>query len=178
MGEDKKTTLEPDLAENNENQGGNSGNGQLAVRATAGVMGTAIIAFLLWFGMVYIAGVFDKNEAKSAAERSVGTWDGTLQESPLTLSIDSAATDTIFARMTAKFGRKTEQHQLIGKVTIVDDKKVFTLDDLTARETEGENLNGTYCLRYGEDKEHFVGTYTSYADSTVTDITFAKQKSK
>ena len=178
MGQDKKTTLKPDLAENNVTPGGDSGKWQLAVKATAGIMGVSIIAFLLWFGMVYLAGVFDMNEAKSAAGRVVGTWDGTFQDCPATLSIDSAATDTLFARMTVQFARKTERHQLLGKVTIVDDKKVFTLDDLTARETEGENLNGTYRLMYGDNKETFVGTYTSYADGTVTDITFVKQDPK
>ena len=178
MGENEKTKLEPDLAENKGNRGGNSGKWQLAVRTTAGIMGVSIIAFLLWFGMVYIAGVFDMNMAKSAAGRVVGTWDGTFQDCPATLNIDSSATDTLFARMTVKFGRKTEQHQLLGKVTIVNDKKVFNLDDLTARETEGENLNGSYRLRYGDNEEQFVGTYTNYADGSVTDISFTKQKSK
>jgi hypothetical protein len=178
MGQDKRTTLEPDLAENNGNHGGDSGKGQLAVKTTAGIMGLAIIAFLLWFGMVYIAGVFDKNEAKSAAKRVVGTWNGTFQDSPATLSIDSAASDSLFARMTVQFARKTEQHRLLGKVIIVDDQKVFILDDLTARETEGENLNGSYRLRFGSDKENFIGTYTSYADGTATDITFVKKDPK
>jgi len=178
MGQNKRTTPEPDLSENNGNHGGDSGNGQLALKTTAGIMGLAIIAFLLWFGMVFLAGVFDKNEAKSAAKRVVGTWNGTFQDSPATLSIDSAASDSIFARMTVQFGRKTERHRLVGIVTIVDNQKVFMLDDLTARETEGENLNGAYCLRFGSDKEHFIGTYTSYSDSIVSDITFAKQGSK
>jgi len=178
MGQDKKTTLEPDMAENNVTPGGDIGKGQLAVKATAGIMGVAIIAFLLWYGMVYLAGVFDLNEAKSAASRVVGTWDGTFQDCPATLSIDSSATDTLFARMTVQFARKTEQHRLEGKVIIVDDKKVFILDDLTARETEGENHNGSYRLRYGDNKEQFVGTYTSYADGTVTDITFVKRDPK
>lgn len=178
MGQDKRTTLKPDMAENNGNPGGNSGNGQLAVKTTAGIMGLAIIAFLLWFGMVYIAGVFDKNEAEHAAKSVVGTWNGTFQDRPATLSIDSAASDSVFARMTVQFDHKTERHRLAGKVTKVDNHQTFMFDDLTARETEGENLNGAYCLRFGSDKKNFIGTYTSYADSTVTDITFAKQDSK